>query len=568
MKWRLMKMKNHVIKKKIFNCYDPYYANISSSMYLASGRSNVGKPNISVKAKKHELRGVWITTVRNVDFPSENVHASNIFDLALFKEEFLTIITRCKQLKLNAIFFQVRPQGDAFYASGVNPWSAYLTGVQGVKPDWGDFDPLAWMIEMTHIEGIEFHAWFNPYHLTPSNKKGSSKEELLERLSPDHYARRHPDWVYFFNGQLFLNPGVPAVTDFMAATVNEVLEKYDVDAIHLDDFFYPYPYQKEEGMGIITISFGDISPDYDTYLQHRQPQQTIDQWREANINHLVYRLGEVVHQYNQKAHKSVAYGISPFGVWASAAQTDGAGSNTSSVQLSSLSEYVNSKLWVESGWLDYIVPQVYWSFNDQLSPFANVVDWWNQVVAQSDTALYIGLGLYLYDEEAENPDWQNPAEIVDQIRYTRTKDHVDGYAFFTYHNLVPERAATASLKQAVKLIAEEVQNTFSLVPPRHQLQTGITQPVKNLSVSKCHDNCNLLTFEDPQSSNSQYYVIYRTVGKMDITDASNILNVVGKRKGENIHHYTDYQVVAGKKYTYAVTALSQAQVESLPVLAK
>ena len=186
--------------------------------------------------KKRELRGVWITTVRNNDFPSEAVYA-NGFNLDLFKSEFIAIIRRCKALRLNAIFFQVRPEGDAFYESGVNPWSTYLTGEQGVKPDWGDFDPLTWMIDVTHQAGIEFHAWFNPYRLTPVGGVNSTKQSLLNSLSETHYARRHPDWVYYFNRQIYLDPGVPEVQEFIIQTVMEVAQKYDIDAVHFDDYF-------------------------------------------------------------------------------------------------------------------------------------------------------------------------------------------------------------------------------------------------------------------------------------------------------------------------------------------
>lgn len=389
-----------------------------------------------------ELRGVWVTTVRNNDFPSKGG-----LDLVSFQQEFQSILSTCKAFNLNALFFQVRPEGDAFYPSGVNPWSEYLTGEQGVRPNWDGFDPLDWIIAETHRAKMEFHAWLNPYRLTPSNKKGSTKEELLGRLSPDHYARRHLDWVYFFNGELFLDPGVPGVTQLMVSTVDEILQNYNVDAIHLDDFFYPYSYEDKSSGKL--IKFAEVSPDYDSYLRYRHDlEQNIHTWREANINHMVYSLHETVKHFNRIHHSQVEFGISPFGIWASVDEAPG-GSATSSAQLSSLSEYVNSKLWIEAGWIDYILPQVYWSFNDELSPFAAVCDWWNGVVAGSKTKLYIGLGLYLYEEDAGNPSWQNPQEIIDQIDYIRQLSNVSGYVFFTYHNLVASKISSPALKQAL-----------------------------------------------------------------------------------------------------------------------
>ena len=523
--------------------------------------------NPAMISPKLELRGVWVTTVRNTDFPSPSVFANDSFDIDLFKQEYLRIVQHCKSLRLNAIFFQVRPEGDAFYPSQLNPWSQYLTGQQGLKPDWGDFDPLAWVIETTHSEGIEFHAWFNPYRLTPSIYSGATKESLLELLSEDNFARRHPELTYMFNGQLFLNPGIPEVNQFMARTIREVLDHYHVDAIHLDDYFYPYSFQTQVDDQLVFVSFADESPDYETYLQYRQGDQTINQWREYNINNLVYTLSRTVHRYNQEANKSVAFGISPFGIWANAEETGGVGSQTSTSQLSSLNEYVNSKLWVDSGWLDYIAPQNYWSSNDPLSPFSIVAKWWDQVVEASATQLYMGLGLYLYEEDANNPSWQNPEEIPNQIRYIRTLKNNKGYIFFTYHNLIPDRAQTTALEQALYPIAE-LQEDFSLVPPRKRLQAENTPPVNNLTISRGEDNFNLLTFEDNPMGMSQYYVIYRVPGatdqRIDISNANYIINVIGKMPGQTIQIYTDDQADPTKTYTYAVTALSQAQVESLP----
>lgn len=516
----------------------------------------------------YEFRGVWVTTVRNNDFPSRAVFENGKFNLERFKQEYLDIIYRCLALNLNAIIFQVRPEGDAFYPSELNPWSAFLTGRQGVKPDWGNFDPLAWMIQVAHQEGIEFHAWFNPYRLTPTGSPSQTKEDLLNELVPNHYARQNPQNVYYFNRQLYLNPGVPEVTDFIVETVMEVVRNYDIDAVHFDDYFYPYSYETIESGQPVMISFAQVSPDYDTYETYHQPDQTIDEWREQNINELVRRVSVAIHDYDAKQNKSIAFGISPFGVWASAEETGGVGSNTSSAQLSSLSEYVNTKLWIDNEWIDYVVPQNYWSFSDPLSPFGEVSYWWNQTVANSKTQLYMGLGIYLYDEDRNNPAWQNADEIVNQIRYLRTLNHVDGYVFFTYHNLVRQENITSEaqeiLNAAILRLHNTVLSTKSLIPPRYWLQFSETYPVSNLNVVRC-EQANCLVFNDSIENNSQYYVIYRVAGyqsMIDFSDPSTILAVVGKAKGETVQHYTDEEINENQVYTYAVTALSQAQVQS------
>ena len=395
-----------------------------------------------------ELRGVWVTTVRNNDFPSPMVF-ENGFDQIEFKREFNEIIKTCQEYNLNALFFQVRPEGDAFYPSVVNPWSSYLTGKQGVAPSPANFDPLTYVIEATHAAGMEFHVWLNPYRLSPTTNKKPDQQSALELLAHNHYARRHPDWIYFYNGQLYLDPGVTAVNDFIVATVDEILNNYDVDAIHLDDFFYPYPYVKDGK----THYFAEDSPDAKTYEQYRvDVTQTINEWREANINALVYKLHKTIQKYNFTNSTKIEFGISPFGIWSSDQQSPG-GSPTAPEQLSSLEEWVNTKLWVEAGWLDYVVPQVYWAFDNPLSAFDVVAKWWNDIVAGTKTKLYIGLGLYLYEEDQM---WPNMEEILDQVKYIRNLPNVSGFVFFTYHNLLAERAKTKNLEKALPKLKKEL----------------------------------------------------------------------------------------------------------------
>lgn len=412
-------------------------------------RENRAKRNSYRQSAPTELRGVWVTTVRNNDFPSPAVF-ENGFNVDLFKLEFQSILDTCKQFNLNALFFQVRPEGDAFYPSTINPWSQYLTGKQGVAPRVADFDPVAYMIEATHDVGIEFHAWLNPYRLSPSNNKSATQEEAFARLTLDHYANHHTNWVYFYNGELYLDPGVPAVNEFIVETVAEILKNYNIDAIILDDFFYPYPYIKAGE----TVTFANVAPDESTYQKYRvSEEQTIDEWREANINALVYQLHQEIQRFNRTNKTQVEFGISPFGIWSSSEQTLG-GSPTSSQQLSSLEEWVNTKFWIEAGWLDYVVPQVYWEFDNKISPFDVVAKWWNDIVAGTKVKLYLGLGLYLYEEDQM---WPKAEEILHQLQYARTLTNVSGFVFFTYHNLVASKATTKALQEVLPKLQQELR---------------------------------------------------------------------------------------------------------------
>jgi len=387
-----------------------------------------------------ELRGVWVATTRNLNFPSPSVYQAG-FNVNLFKSEYLEILRTAKLYNLNAIFFQVRPEGDAFYSSQLNPWSKYLTGQQGLAPGL-NFDPLKFLIEETHKAGIEFHAWFNPYRLISITESSPTKQIALGKLSNKNVAKRNPDWTYLFNGLLFFNPGVPEVNNYMVQTINEVLFKYNVDGIHLDDYFYPYPFLKDGVM----VNFKDVSPDYETYLRYRKSaNQSIDKWREFNINNLVFLLSNAVRSYNVTTGKSVEFGISPFGVWASDLQAPG-GSKTSAAQLSSLEEYVDTKYWIEQGWLDYVVPQIYWSLNHNLSQFDIVAKWWADITANTKTKLYIGLGLYLYDEE---DGFDDPQEIIKQLEVIKSLPTVTGYVIFAYSSLLVENAKTSGMKSAL-----------------------------------------------------------------------------------------------------------------------
>ena len=517
---------------------------------------------------KQELRGVWITTAKNTDFPSPAVFESGKFDLAAYKREFLSILKRCKDLKLNAIFFQVRPQGDAFYPSGLNPWSQYLTGRQGVEPGDG-FDPLAWMIDAAHLDGIEFHAWLNPFRLTPATIRGQSKTSCLSLLSAGHYVRENPHWAYFFNGGLTLDAGCPEVASFLVATVQEIIDRYDVDGIHLDDYFYPYSYEMEENGEFKNISFLEAAPDLQTFEAYKQVGQPIEKWRENNVNRLIEGLYQTISIQNKKQGTSIAFGVSPFGVWASASEVRG-GSFTSPDQLSSLEEFVNSKLWVDQGWVDYIVPQNYWGQNDLLSPFKNVASWWDQAVAGKKTQLYMGLGPYLYESDAQNPDWQREEELLEQVHFLRTLPCHNGYACFTFHHLNGQDKDNEILFRAVQKLKTGACGYYALVPPREHLQTGPTEAVVNLKVAPDEEGGNVLFFEDSPTSLSRFYVIYRHEGtgdSPDLENPANILDVVGKNSRSHRQSYMDTSAVLGQSYTYAITALSRAQVESKPMFA-
>lgn len=343
-----------------------------------------------------EFRAAWISTVYNLDWPSKNGLSQ-----AQQKQEFTYLLDRLKKAGLNSVIVQVKPSADSFYPSKYDPWSEYLTGVQGQDPG---YDPLAFMIEETHKRNIEFHAWFNPYRV--------SVKDNMEELAWDHPARKNPDWVVNYGNKLYYNPGVPEVGQFVVDSILEVVRNYNIDGVHLDDYFYPYPEK------------GEDFPDDELYnANKRSDRETKEQWRRNNINDLIENLYRSIK--TEKA--SVKFGVSPFGIWRNK-EDDPEGSNTKGGLTSYDSLYADTKHWVENEWLDYIAPQVYWHFGYDRADYGGLVDWWANVTKDHKIHLYIGHAAYKLEEG--NTSWGNSLEIINQIRYNRDIPQVKGSIFF------------------------------------------------------------------------------------------------------------------------------------------
>lgn len=351
---------------------------------------------------KEEFRSTWISTVYNLDWPSKKGLSQ-----AQQKQEFIALLDGLKKAGLNSVIVQIKPSADSFYPSKYGPWSEYLTGVQGKNPG---YNPLAFMIEETHKRNMEFHAWFNPYRVSV---KGD-----IEALTEDHPARQNPDWVVAYGGKLYYNPGVPEVRQFVIDSILEVVKNYNIDGVHLDDYFYPYP---ENGVDF---------PDDDLYKTYkRTATETKEEWRRNNINDFIKNLYQSIK--NEK--RNVKFGVSPFGIWRNKAD-DPKGSNTRGGVTSYDSLYADTKYWVEMGWLDYIAPQIYWYFGYDRADYGKLVDWWADVVKNKKTHLYIGHAAYKIEEG--NTPWGNPLEISNQIDYNREIPQVKGSIFFRAKSII------------------------------------------------------------------------------------------------------------------------------------
>lgn len=358
----------------------------------------------TASAREGELRGVWVSTVSNIDYPAKQTE-----DSETLKNELITILDNCKTMGFNAVFFQVRPCGDAFYNSDIFPWSRYLTGTQGVAPK-DNFDPLAFAVKEAHKRGLELHAWVNPYRITTTAADS-------EKLSQDNPAKLHPELVLTdSDGKLYYNPGDSKSIDLIVSGAVEIVKNYDVDGIHMDDYFYPS---------------GDFNDD-GTYSFYQAQYPNKDDWRRAMVNQLVQTMDAAVHAENP----AIQFGISPGGIWANnTEQPEGSATNGSS---SYSRIYADSRTWVKNGWVDYIMPQIYWNIGYKDADYSVLTDWWSETVAGTDVQLYIGEAAYK-TTDSDLPAWTGNSgteELRQHITLGRASDSIDGYCMFTYHTFL------------------------------------------------------------------------------------------------------------------------------------
>jgi uncharacterized lipoprotein YddW (UPF0748 family) len=355
------------------------------------------KKTTEVKSQK-EFRAVWVASVANIDWPSKKGLSAE-----QQKREYLNILDNLKRWNMNAVVVQVKPTGDAFYPSKYSPWSEYLTGKQGVNPG---YDPLKFMVDEAHKRGMEFHAWFNPYRLSMNSDKS--------RLSRDNIVFKKPEWVAEYGGKIYLNPGVPGVDDYVVDSIMEVVKNYDIDAVHMDDYFYPYKVKNQE------------YPDESTYRQYGGNFYSKNDWRRDNVNKLVEKLSAEI----KKTKPNVKFGISPFGVWRNKSTDPVRGSDTRAGVQNYDDLYADILLWVDKGWIDYVAPQIYWNQGFNLAEYNTLVKWWSDAVAGSNTDLYIGQAAYKVKE------WKNSNELINQVYFNRDFSNVKGSIFFSYKSLL------------------------------------------------------------------------------------------------------------------------------------
>ena len=349
-----------------------------------------------------EFRGAWVATVANIDWPSTPGLTTD-----QQQAELVAILDRAVDLGLNAVVFQVRPMADALYNSPIEPWSGYLTGREGERPE-PFYDPLAFAVAEAHARGIELHAWFNPYR--------AGHPASVGRRAASHISRLRPDLVRTYGDYLWLDPGEPEAVDHSMSVILDVVRRYDVDGVHLDDYFYPYPVERRGRR----VQF----PDDDSYARARREGETLgrDDWRRQNVDRFIERLYDEVKA--EKPHVKV--GISPFGIWRPGNPAGVTGFDQYA------ESYADARKWLDEGWLDYLAPQLYWSIASRGQSFPALLGWWGE---QNDEGRHLWPGLY---DSRVLPDvgGYTPEEILDQVLLVRDDPEATGTVHFSMKALL------------------------------------------------------------------------------------------------------------------------------------
>lgn len=470
---------------------------------------------------KSQLRAAWIATVDNIDWPKKGVVQADIQ-----KQDFINILDELQKMGINAVVVQVKPTADAFYPSEYSPWSEWLTGVQGKDPG---YDPLAFMLEEARKRNMEFHAWFNPYRI--------SMQDKMENLVENHPARLHPDWVVSYGGKLYFNPGIPAAKEFIINSIMEVVKKYDIDAVHMDDYFYPYPGSTD-------------FPDEEAYRTYGAGQfANKADWRRNNVDMFVKDLAADI-----KAEKPyVQLGISPFAIWRNKS-SDPAGSDTNGLSTYE-ALYADTRKWVMEGWLDYIAPQVYWPFAYSAAAYEKVVDWWRNLTEGRNIHLYIGHAAYRIGGDTHD-SWKKPEEMPNQLKYNQNFPPIHGSIFYNTSSLLSNPLGFSDrLKQ-------EFYKYPALVPPMAWLDNRAPAAPRINSLLPAPEGLEI-SWEDSAPTDTAYSVIYRFNGSSagNVSDPAKILAIVRKLPGTAMK-FTDKTAVDGQTYTYVVTSVDRLHNES------
>lgn len=497
-------------------------------------------PNETPTAKRH-LRGSWISTVINLDWPSEQTKliANDQERIRRSKEELVELLDKAADMNMNAVFFQVSPEGDAMYNSSLVPWSRYLTGTFGRNPG---FDPLQFAIEESHKRNIELHAWFNPYRVSMKTDAATKASLNIDKS----VYRNHPNWIREASSRLIVDPGIPEARTWVKDRVMEVVRNYDVDGIHFDDYFYL-----------------DGVQDNPTYIQYNNGQfQNIGDWRRNNT----YLLVRDISQQIRAEAPWIKFGISPSGVWANKSdQPDG--SNTRAGLTNYYGSYADTKKWINEQIIDYIAPQVYFSFGLAAAPYGELGTWWSDVVRGKNVHLYMGQALYkVNDKTIPNYDpafqgYEAIEEFKRQLKFNIVKPEIMGSILFRFKNLyAPEKQLVSNM------IRDDLWAKKALVPLMPWKGGSAPNVPVNSSLASVSNSLRL-SWED-NDSRTAYYAVYRVDKNLGLdintNQSANYLIGTVRKSSSSTQFFIDNAASNLNNTVYAVTALDRLHHEGSP----
>lgn len=473
-------------------------------------------------SQKREMRAVWIATVSNIDWPS-----SPNLTTEQQKAELILMLDKLAKNNINTVVFQVRPTADAFYMSRLEPWSKYLTGTQGQRPQ-PYYDPLEFLVSEAHRRCMEVHVWLNPYRTLNDNKTAS--------LSDNHLYHQRKDLFVNYGGKYYFDPGLDDTRSFLNQVVKDIVERYDIDAIHFDDYFYPYPVN------------GQDFPDNASFKKYPRGFNNKADWRRNNVNMVISELQQTI----KSAKPWVEFGISPFGVWRNN-NVDPSGSATRAGIQNYDDLYADILKWLREGTIDYVVPQLYWEIGKKVADYEILAEWWSKNSFNKN--LYIGLyasALEIKKEEA----WQKPNELARQLRLNQQYPQISGAMFFS----------TKSFLKNLRGLNDSLQTDFyrfrAICPENNNLQSIPSEQPQNIRIIKDSKDKILLWDRNTGEGGAAtfYYVVYAFKGKKvgNLNDPGNILTVTT----ENYIDIKDKEMKGS--YTFVVTSVNRFRKESVP----
>lgn len=468
------------------------------------------------------MRAVWIATVTNLDWPSKKGLSTEEQ-----KAEMITLLNELERNNINTIIFQARPCADVYYNSSIETWSMWLSGKQGIAP-CPYYDPLQFVLDEAHKRCMEVHVWLNPYR--------ALIYEDITLFNKDHLYFKKKELFVKYGSKYYFNPGIKETQEYLNDIVEEIVRNYDIDAIHFDDYFYPYPIA------------GKAFPDQSTFIKEPRGFSNKNDWRRNNITEIIKELNHTI----KSIKPWVEFGISPFGVWRHESQ-DPRGSATQKSLTNYDNLYADVLKWLEEGYIDYVVPQLYWEIGRENIDYKILVDWWAKNTHGKN--LYIGLFASGF-EEHKTPAWQTPNELIRQMKLNRNYPKITGEVFFRANTFIKNH-------QGLNFILQNNYYEYPAIVPVNNGIAGETsrQPITISLIQK--NKKRYLTWEkvnEKEGKKISYYIVYAFKGK-GVGNLNNPRNIVGTSSINELD-ITAYCSKLTGTYSFVVTSINKYKRES------